>query len=79
MFVFLKPAPLAGCISDPLSESYFNVVDLFNVFTGAWSTAQLSVARRFLAATSAGNVAIFAGGMTQGGKCLLSSTSSVTI
>jgi hypothetical protein len=29
---------------------------------GTWSTAQLSVARRYLAAASVGNVAIFAGG-----------------
>jgi hypothetical protein len=31
---------------------------------GTWSTAQLSVARMYLAATSVGNVAIFAGGST---------------
>ncbi len=30
---------------------------------GTWSTAQLSVARGNLAATSVGNVAIFAGGL----------------
>ena len=36
---------------------------------GAWSTAQLSVARLYLAATSVGNVAIFAGGWT--GDCSL--------
>ena len=41
-----------------------NAVDLYNSATGAWSTAQLSVARRWLAATSVGNVAIFAGGYT---------------
>jgi hypothetical protein len=29
---------------------------------GTWSTAQLSVAREFLAAASVGNVALFAGG-----------------
>ena len=33
---------------------------------GVWSTAQLSVARDGLAATSVGNVAIFAGGYTAG-------------
>ena len=37
-------------------------VDLYNGATGAWSTAQLSVARYYLAAASVGNVAIFAGG-----------------
>ena len=38
-------------------------VDLYNSASGAWSTAQLSVARGILAATSVGNVAIFAGGL----------------
>ena len=41
-----------------------NAVDLYNSATGAWSTAQLSVARYGLAAASVGNVAIFAGGWT---------------
>ena len=41
-----------------------NAVDLYNSATGAWSTAQLSVARYSLAAASVGNVAIFAGGYT---------------
>jgi hypothetical protein len=41
-----------------------NVVDIFNLTSGAWSTAALSVARLYLAATSLPNlgVAIFAGG-----------------
>ena len=39
-----------------------NAVDLYNSASGTWSTAQLSVARRYLAATSVGNVAFFAGG-----------------
>jgi hypothetical protein len=38
-----------------------NVVDVYNGVTGAWSTAQLSVARIYLAAASVGNVALFAG------------------
>jgi hypothetical protein len=43
-----------------------NVVDIFNVASGAWSTANLSVARNGLAATSLPNlgVAIFAGGVS---------------
>ena len=41
------------------------VVDLYNSTTGAWSTAQLSEKRSDLAATSVGNVAIFAGGWSQ--------------
>ena len=44
-----------------------NAVDLYNSASGTWSTAQLSVARVYLAATSVGNVAIFAGGHT--GNC----------
>ena len=43
---------------------YSNAVDLYNSATGAWSTAQLGVARGYLAAASVGNVAIFAGGYT---------------
>ena len=41
-----------------------NAVDIFNVTSGAWSTAALSVGRYNLAATSLPNVgvAIFAGG-----------------
>ena len=41
-----------------------NAVDLYNSASGTWSTAQLSVTRYFFAATSVGNVAIFAGGTT---------------
>ncbi len=42
-----------------------NVVDIFNVTSGAWGTAALRVARYNLAATSLPNVgvAIFAGGI----------------
>ncbi len=39
-----------------------NAVDLYNSATGIWSTAQLSVGRRQLSATSVGGVALFAGG-----------------
>ena len=39
------------------------VVDVYNGATGAWSTAQLSVASGFFAAASVGNVALFAGGV----------------
>ena len=48
---------------------YSNAVDVYNSASGTWSTAQLSVARSWLAATSVGNVAIFAGG--SGGNCSL--------
>ncbi len=47
---------------DDRSSDWSHVVDLYNSATGAWSTAQLSVARNNLAATSVGNVALFAGG-----------------
>ncbi len=43
---------------------FSNAVDLYNTASGTWSTAQLSVARYHLAATSVGNVAFFAGGHT---------------
>jgi hypothetical protein len=43
-----------------------SAVDVYNGATGAWSTAQLSVARYSLAAASVGNVALFAGGTTGG-------------
>ena len=42
-----------------------NVVDTFNIATWSWATAQLSVAREMLAATSVGNEAIFAGGHSE--------------
>jgi hypothetical protein len=45
-----------------IAEVPCNVVDLYNSATGAWSTAQLSVARDSLSATSIGSFAIFAGG-----------------
>jgi hypothetical protein len=41
-----------------------NAVDLYNSASGTWSRAQLNEARPSLAATSVGNVAIFAGGNT---------------
>jgi hypothetical protein len=47
--------------------AWSNAVDLYNGASGTWSTAQLSVARWDLSATSVGNVAIFAGGHT--GNC----------
>ena len=37
-------------------------VDLYNSESGAWSKAQLSVARGALTAASVGNAALFAGG-----------------
>ena len=49
------------------ADTYFNAVDLYNSASGTCSTAQLSVARYDLAATSVGTVAIFAGGA--GGNC----------
>ena len=48
-------------------NGWSNATDLYNSASGTWSTAQLSVARYSLAATSVGNVAFFAGGFT--GNC----------
>ena len=66
----------------PLADSPYqsDVVDVYNSATGAWSTAQLSVARCGIAAASVGNVVLFAGGSVAigglsvqggGGRCLL--------
>jgi hypothetical protein len=46
------------------SGSYSTVVDIFDASSGKWTTAALSVARMYLAATSLPNqgLAIFAGG-----------------
>jgi hypothetical protein len=48
------------------ADDVSSVVDVYNSITGAWSTAQLSVARYFLSAASVGNVALFAGGSSAG-------------
>jgi hypothetical protein len=55
---FASVMPCAGVLG------YSNVVDIFNVTAGTWSTAVLSQARGYLAATSLPNagVAIFSGG-----------------
>jgi hypothetical protein len=56
-------ASLMPCVADA-HGGRSDAVDIFNVTSGAWSTAALSVARSYLAATSLPNlgVAIFAGG-----------------
>ncbi len=46
----------------PASVAILSVVDVYNSNTGAWSTAQLSVARSFFAAASVGHLALFGGG-----------------
>ena len=51
-------------------SGWSNAVDLYNYTSGTWSTGQLSVARSWVAATSVGNVAIFAGG-SRTGNCSL--------
>ena len=54
---------LIRVIAEVASASFdSNDVDIYNSITGTWSTARLSVARRSMAATSVGNMAIFAGG-----------------
>jgi hypothetical protein len=53
-------------------------VDIFNIVTRAWSTAQLSIPRFSLAAASVGNLAIFAGGSgTIGGLLMCSERASL--
>ncbi len=47
------------------STGVVNTLDMFNVTSGMWTTAALSIARAYLAATSLPNdgLAIFAGGL----------------
>jgi hypothetical protein len=54
------------CLTRANAADASNVVDMYNIATGAWLTAQLSMARVHLAAASVGNVALFAGGGTGG-------------
>ncbi len=49
-------------------SGFTNVVDFYNSTSGTWSTAQLSVERNDIAATSVGNVAIFAGGQNSNSR-----------
>ncbi len=65
--LWIACASLMPCPEDQIRFS--NDIDIFNATSGAWSTAALSVARRYLAAASLPNlgVAIFAGG--DGGAC----------
>jgi hypothetical protein len=53
----------------PTAAGNWSVVDLYNSVSGSWSIAQLSVERFRFAATSVGNVAVFAGGQTRDGNC----------
>jgi len=78
----------ASSLMRAAAGAYSNAVDVYNGATGAWSTAQLSVARYWLAAASVGNVALFAGGYTgnvygalfvQGGKQSHNTTSRAKI
>ena len=46
-----------------------NDVDIFDSGTGKWTTAILSQARSWLAATSVGSLALFAGGTDDGMCC----------
>ncbi len=68
VFVACGVCGAEGCRLIRVTAGYAgsNAVDLYNSASGTWSTAQLSVARFALAATSVGNVAIFAGGKTPG-------------
>jgi hypothetical protein len=60
----------ACCLMRSTAGAYSRVVDVYNGNTGAWSLAQLSDARGYIAATSIGNVALFAGGIYDGGALL---------
>lgn len=49
-----------------LSPVYYNSVDIYDVSTNTWTTAQLSEARTYLAGAAAGNKIVFAGGDVTG-------------
>jgi hypothetical protein len=53
--------------------SHFETVDIFNATSGRWTTAALSAARDFLAATSlpSQGLAFFAGGMSNGMNAIM--------
>jgi hypothetical protein len=71
--LFFSPASTCCLIRSAADPPIaFNVVDIYNVITGSWSTAVLSVARYGLTATSVGNVALFAGGIDGAGALLCS-------
>jgi hypothetical protein len=61
------------CADNDTAAGGSNVVDIFNAMTGVWSTANLSVARFCLAATSLPNqgLAIFAGGRGRSRDCFV--------
>ncbi len=59
----------ASSLMRATADGYTNSVDVYNGTTGAWSTAQLSVAHGYLAAASVGNVALFAGGYNSALLC----------
>ena len=67
---YLLPPTSTCCLIRSAAADYSNVVDIYNVITGLWSTAVLSVARYGLAAASVGNVALFAGGIDGAGAVL---------
>ncbi len=58
---------LLMCLAE-FSDTPSNVVDIFDANSGRWSTAALSQARGYFAATSlpSQGLAIFAGGQTRG-------------
>jgi hypothetical protein len=62
VFGSVPPVSSSSLMHATADGSYSNVVDVYNGAMGAWSTAQLSLARGYLAAASVGNVALFAGG-----------------
>ncbi len=53
------------CVHTFVGGGSSDAVDIYNSATGAWTTSKLSIARSDHAATSVGNLAIFAGGHTQ--------------
>jgi hypothetical protein len=72
---FLSPvhrhfAPTYSLTHHIFAATAYNTVDVFDVSSGLWTTAALSVARGALAAASVGSFAIFAGGYDSQGNIL---------
>jgi hypothetical protein len=74
---YVCPATASSLMRAAADPYHFStVVDVYNGATGAWTTAQLSVARPMLAAASVGNVALFAGGGSDAVDIYCNSTSA---
>ena len=68
--LWLCICPATACSLTLVAGRLQKAVDLYNSATGEWSTAQLSLGRDAIRATSVGNLALFAGGWSNIGALL---------